>query len=370
MSPSLPRALAAAALAVLASATPALASAKPSPPTLALPAPTGAYPVGAATLHLVDQNRADPWTPAERRQLMVSLWYPAKPSDKPRARYMTPEESAALLAAEGVEGMPPDALSHVRTNARAGAAPARTRLPVVLLSPGFGAPRSSLTALGEELASRGYLAAAVDHTYEAAGVTLPDGRTAPCKACEITDSPGLVPAIRSADMSFVIDRLGSWGAPGQVDTTRIAMVGHSIGGNSAARAMVDDPRIDAGANMDGSFIEPLPAAGLARPFLLFGTATSFKPGSSAEEPSWGANWPRLTGWKRWLTVAGSDHDSFTDYPLLKEQAGLPAGQLPGARAVKITRAYVRAFVDRHLRGRPTTLLDGPRAAFPEVRRWP
>jgi len=51
------------------------------------------------------------------RELMVSLWYPAAPSDGPRAPYMTPAESRLQLTSRGITGVPPDALSTVRTNA-------------------------------------------------------------------------------------------------------------------------------------------------------------------------------------------------------------------------------------------------------------
>ena len=39
---------------------------------------------------------------------------------------------------------------------------------------------------------------------------------------------------------------------------------------------------------------------------------------------------------------------------------------PGARSLDITRAYVRAFFDQHLRGRPQPLLDRPSPSYPEV----
>lgn len=376
----------AACVALAAAASPAHAS--PSPPTPSplvsanaaarlpvpvLPRPTGPHPVGATDLHLVDPSRADPWAPERRRELMVTLRYPARSQSGVRTRYMTPAESALLLAGQEAEGVPPDLLSRIRTHARAGARPSRSGLPLVVLSPGFGLPRSTLTTLSEELASRGYAVATVGHPYEAVATTLPDGTTVPCKACEIEDSPGLVPAIRSADVSFLIGRLTgphpAWGPRGLIDASKIGMAGHSIGGNSAAQAMVDDPRIDAGLVMDGSFIVPLPTTGLSRPFMLFGTEGAFLPGGPDEETSWRDNWPRLTGWKRWATVAGSEHESFTDYPVLSEQLGLPPGALPAARAIPITRSYVRAFFDLHLRHLPTPLLNHPSPAYPEVRFW-
>src|ERR1700751_2364492 len=55
-------------------------------PTPCLPEPTGPGPVGAASLHLTDTSRPDPWAAGvTARELMVSLWYPAMPSDGPRA---------------------------------------------------------------------------------------------------------------------------------------------------------------------------------------------------------------------------------------------------------------------------------------------
>src|ERR1700756_3969807 len=86
--------------------------------TPCLPEPTGPYPVGTTSLWLKDTSRPDPWAAGvDTRELMVSLWYPAVPSDGPRARYMTPAESGLQLTSRGITGVPPDVLSKVRTNA-------------------------------------------------------------------------------------------------------------------------------------------------------------------------------------------------------------------------------------------------------------
>ena len=67
--------------------------------------------------------------------------------------------------------------------------------------------------------------------------------------------------------------------------------------------------------------------------------------------TWERDWELLTGWKRWLVVAGAIHASFTDLALLADQIGIDIGAgIPGARSLDITRAYVRAFFDLHLRG--------------------
>ena len=98
-----------------ASAGDALAAQRHAP---SLPEPTGPCPVGTTSLHLTDASRPDPWaTGVNARELMVSLWYPTAPSDGRRARYMTPAESGLLLANAGITGVPPGALSTVRTHA-------------------------------------------------------------------------------------------------------------------------------------------------------------------------------------------------------------------------------------------------------------
>ena len=152
-----------------------------------LPEPTGPCPVGTTSLYLKDVSRPDPWAAGvSARELMVSLWYPATPSDGRRARYMTPAESELQLTSRGITGVPPDALSTVRTNAVSDATPAgrQRSLPLVVLSPGFTNSRSTLTALAEDLASHGYVVAGIDHTYESFATAFPDGRVTTCLARE------------------------------------------------------------------------------------------------------------------------------------------------------------------------------------------
>ena len=319
---------------------------------------------------------------------MVSVWYPAVSSDGPRARYMTPAESELQLTSRGITGIPPDALSTVATSAVSGARPAgqQRSLPLVVLSPGFTNARSALTALAGDLASHGYVVAGIDHAYESFGTAFPDGRITTCLAREAR-RPGSgfqekVAAGRAADVSFVLGELTgahpAWPGAGLIDPSRIGMAGHSAGGAAAIAAMLADSRIRAGVDMDGSTVAPIPGQGLARPFLFLGKESSYAPGSGiiaspdgkhvkGSVITWERDWKLLTGWKRWLVVAGAVHASFTDLALLADQIGLDTGaSLSSARSLDITRTYVRAFFDQHLRGRPQALLDEPSPSYPEV----
>ncbi|CAM5654676.1 Alpha/beta hydrolase OS=Streptomyces chartreusis OX=1969 GN=HUT05_28695 PE=4 SV=1 [Streptomyces chartreusis] len=336
-----------------------------------LPRPTGPHPVGRSTLHLVDRDRPDPWVPsAGPRQLMLSMYYPARPgTGGPTAPYMTTEEARHLLELRAPDvTVPPEVIRGVRTWAHADARPARGRFPLVVLSPGFTFPRATLTGLAEDLASRGYAVALVDHPYENAGTTLPDGQTLPCAICDKFSAIGgdAVAESRARDVSFVLDRLTgrhpAWRYARVIDAKRIGMAGHSIGGNSAAATMAGDARVRAGVNMDGTFFSKVPEGGLdGRPFLMFGAE------ARQGDDSWHRTWADLDGWKRWMTVAGTDHGSFTDVPLLADLVGIPdTAQVPYERSLALTRAYVAAFFDQHLKGKPQPLLDGPSPDNPEV----
>ncbi|GGJ99170.1 lipase [Streptomyces camponoticapitis] len=388
------------ALALPLSASTVVAHAVPSPPLTTaasdgaatvprLPRPTGPFAVGREIRHLVDEKRRDPWVPtAGARELMVSMYYPARADGSgARAPYLTDDEAEALLESQkltGVVGV--EQVTGTRTNARTGARPIDGRHPLVVLSPGFSLTRGILTGLSEELASRGYVVALLDHAYESFGTSFPGGRTLTCAACDVLDAAPTdeassqrlaeAAADRAADISFVVDELTRRPTAGRpalrrhaamIDPKRVGAAGHSLGGNASAHAMTVDRRIRAGVNMDGTFFRPVPATGLdGRPFLMLGTLEGHAP--TSKDATWPTTWQRLDGWKRWLTVRDSGHFTFIDLPVLAAQLGMtdPSAPLPGPRSGEITTSYVGAFFDQELRGIHQPLLDGPTEDNPEV----
>ncbi|MFD9357037.1 alpha/beta hydrolase family protein [Streptomyces sp. NPDC060031] len=377
-------AVSAAVLALLLPLAAAGVSAASEPPSVAaasdahrtavqLPLPTGRFAVGQETLHLVDHSRTDPWAHTGPRELMVTMRYPARSGTGGPVRYLTTEEARLLLIDRELDKViPAETLAGTKTHSRSGARPVAGRYPLIVLSPGFTVPRATLTSLAEDLASRGYVVAAVDHAYESAATAFLGGRVLECLACAQVDGDEGVRAVtevRARDVSFLLDRLTgrrpAWRNADLIDGSRIAMAGHSIGGASSLAAMAADPRIRAGIDMDGGLATPLPAGVGGRPFMLLG-AQQNSPGALE---SWDRTWPRLDGWKRWITFTGSAHFTFTDFPAIADQLGLPDpdAPLPGARSVELTRRYVGAFFEQHLKGRPQPVLDGPAADAPEVR---
>ncbi|WP_181019554.1 alpha/beta hydrolase family protein [Nonomuraea typhae] len=343
--------------------------------TLTLPAPTGPHPVGTVSLHLVDRSRPDPWVAGRPyRELMVSLWYPAKKAQGRVAPHMSPGAAADFdkTLAPAMFGTKPGAVdwAATRTHARQDA-PMRGTPPVVVFSPGFSSPRSVGTVLVEDLASRGYLVVAVDHTYEAAQVEFPGGRVERTRLAEPTpEDMAKAVKVRVADTRFVLDQLARRG----VDLSRVGMFGHSMGGSAAAEVVHDDRRVDAGLNLDGGHRGPVAGTGVAKPFAQAANETHTRD----SDASWKSFWERSTGWKRELRFTGSQHYSFTDAQTLGPQIdGIPEqrlraliGAIEPAESIAAQRAYVAAFFDRWLKGRPTTLFDRPSSRFPAVKIIP
>ncbi len=198
-------------------------------------------------------------------------------------------------------------------------------------------------------------------------------RITTCVACAAAQDPGFlikIMQVRSADVSFVLDELTgphpAWRAASLIDPARIAVAGQSLGGATAVAVLLEDSRLRAGIDMDGTTYAPIPDSGLPRPFMFLGTQANHSPGGP--DTSWDRDWKLLTNWRRWLVVAGAQHMSFTDLGLLNDQLGLGHNAvLPGTQGMEITRRYVRAFLDLHLRNQPQPVLDKPSTRYPEVK---
>ncbi|WP_328604240.1 dienelactone hydrolase family protein [Amycolatopsis sp. NBC_00345] len=344
-------------------AVPAAAHATPRPhaqETFRLPAPTGPHAIGERDIRLVD--------PVRDRELMISVWYPARPAGEPLTPYLS-EKSAAVFdqgaAAMGVQRGQVD-WTGVRTHAHAGARP-EGRWPVVLYSPGWGSLRTLGTSTVEDLASRGYVVVTMDHTGEAPFVEFPGGRIV------LGQSGDDLPAglrTRVADARFVLDRLPTLaGLAPAMDLSRVGMFGHSFGGDTSAEITTEDPRVDAAADLDGWLAydvnghQPTRAGadGVTRPVLLMGSAGSTSDGqarSHLTSASWESLWEHTSGYKRDVTLPGAMHYSYTDLQSIVPQLDalpdvrkLRIGTIDPARSTAIQRVVIAGFFDRILKWR-------------------
>lgn len=382
-----PLGLAGTASAAPASPAGAAASGTGSPARLTLPAPTGPFPVGMVPLHLRDESRLDPNArPGKYRELMATVWYPARVADAdayPLAPWMTEGALKAFLDDAGYPlplSVAPLTSGHRGAPVHRGGRP----LPVVLYSHGAGSHRADHTIVVQELASHGFAVVTVDHTHD--GVTeFPDGTVVTRDA----PFPGLYPRDYAADLLFLLDQVVGLadgrnpdvdgralpaGLLGGLDARNIGAFGWSKGGTGTALAMVADRRIRAGLAMDGPMAcNPPITTDIDRPFMMM-TADFARAGNPYAETFWG----HLRGWRLDVQATGAVHGSYGDNMTLIPQAGRllgmteqqiqsQVGTLDPDRGVLVQQAYPRAFFDLHLRGRHGgNLLDGPSKAFPEV----
>ncbi|MBB1153838.1 dienelactone hydrolase family protein [Amycolatopsis sp. DR6-1] len=337
-------------------------------PVPVFPVPSGGFAVGTRVLQWTDPDRAETFTadPLDRRTVVAQLWYPAQnsPADASRAQYLgrTEDEartvSEALARGVGLPGFLLDGIPRARTHAIPDAPVAAEggRFPVVLFSPGSSGVRTQNTAWAEELASHGYVVAALDHPYDSAAVVLSDGRTitsATVSAGDRAEDERLAAdwtAIRAADLSFALTRLAGLVADpltGRLDTGRVAATGHSMGGAAALQAARRDHRFDAVIDLDGYPHGPLSPA-LEQPTLALTQAVT--PGT---DPRY---LPRLaevlthgTATNYRLTIPGAAHLTFTDGPLYLPPVSSITGSLGRVESPRVVAGASLAFLDSVLR---------------------
>jgi dienelactone hydrolase len=342
--------------------------------------PTGPHPIGRITF--------------EWRDARVHLFYPVRAAQKASPapyhpqleqlrRYTDEHFQRGWLESEFGESWP--ALQSLRGHALDRPAAARgARFPVVVFSHGGGIQVLYYSALHEELASHGYVVAAIERPRDAEVVLLSDGRAIEQQGWG--DDTKRTPAERAAfhrarheagarDNSFVLDQLqrvhsGTIRSPlkGRLDLKHVAAAGHSLGGKTSVVSCARDPRWSACVNLDGGLDagEQYPATG--RPVLaIFGgpspvrlpieTEEAFlkrreRNATFLESPSHRllaseyANVPRAT--LKYIVSPGMSHFAYYDLPRPEAE---PWGDTPERHAVnlQLIRDDVRAFLDRHLK---------------------
>ena len=194
---------------------------RPDAPQLAA---YGEHKVGVRTLELINPNQIDvvnidtsnpdtPSFPKYDRPLKVELWYPAANDAKGsqiQTTYLRDGKTEVDIVGKAMRD----------------AAPAQSSepLPFVIISHGYPGNRYLLSHLGENLASKGYVVASIDHTdstYRTLGAF---------KSTLIN---------RPLDQGFVLDEIERLSKTSdfflhhRVDTQNTAIIGYSMGGYGA-----------------------------------------------------------------------------------------------------------------------------------------
>jgi predicted dienelactone hydrolase len=258
----------------------------------------GEFGVGVRTLHLVEHSQADPLAfdpargtaPTHDRELTVDLWYPARVG----ARDAPATYSAALPA----EPPAPPARFTVPGIAVRDAKPAGGHYPLVLVSHGYSNAPAAMTWLTENLASKGYVVAAIRHEDP-----------------PITDASGFPEPLlrRPLDIAFVAKTLqASLAAEHLVDATRTALVGYSIGGYGVLTAGGGrlDPNGNAAKLVPGGLLMPYTASGARRDDVAvenLRAIVAISPAGGGELAAWGEEGLRSIHAPLLLIAGNQDH---------------------------------------------------------------
>ena len=339
----------------------------------AAPKPTGSSEVGTRVMRLVDPMRDDPFLEnGTKRELMVRFWYPTslrQAACKP-AEYTPP---AVWSYFSQLMGFP---LPAVTTNSCLDAPVAEGAHPVVVFTHGYTGTFTDYTYIFEDLASRGYMVASVDHTYEATAVQFPDGRFVHSgfgshlgnTLLEDDQAMALALTVRLDDLRFLageLERLN--GAPsgpfaGKLDTGKIAIAGHSMGGLAASLGVQRDRRFKVGAILDvhDGDVPDAVVKTTAAPVLILASGRK----------QWTENecklWTSLRGPRFAVNLEGAEHLTTSDAVWLAAGA-IKTGNMGPEKAVAAVRDYIAAFLDANLQGAaPGPLLTGPSLDYPDA----
>jgi len=190
----------------------------------------GSFDVGVRTLKVVNPNQIDILNysvenpdPRYDRPLTLEVWYPAK--DRGKKKEVTtyqdvlgsgPDDPERPLIPFEFAGR---ALRNAKPNSKEGP------YPLVIVSHGYPGSRVLLTYLTENLASKGYVVVAIDHTESTHA-----------------DKVGFASTLlnRTLDVNFVIEDMAQRSASkgkhflaGAVDADQTAVIGYSMGGYGA-----------------------------------------------------------------------------------------------------------------------------------------
>jgi len=305
-------------------------------------------------LSWVDDKRPELFMPQSRREVIAEVWYPAEKNSGQECTYF-PElatVSNQLVEIGELTSIEAWGLASVRSHARANAdfATLDSCSPVVILSPGNATNVEFYSAIAEDLASRGYVVFGINHPYDVGAVRLRDGSIATYRERVFGDNEALGIRMRErvSDALFLLDQLprintGTSVLAARLDLSRVGIMGHSLGGLTAAEACTLDRRPIACINIDGlqagnPYGARKDAQAPQRPFLYLGKERTI--GSRTAELLNRNEHAEL------VSIRDATHESFQDGGLFKPTPNPWDGA--ARRILDQSRGAIAGFFDRHL----------------------
>lgn len=361
-----------------------------------LPAPTGPYAAGRTIQTWSSASQTDKLAPLSgtKRELIAWIWYPAANNQADfRAEYLPPLWRAAVERERGVlnsKFITRDlSLVRVHSTQDAGLSPALQTYPVVIMRAGLAALTVEYSTLAEDLASHGYVVVGFDAPFRTAVAVFPDGRVVTRTSendPEVASGPERERIIQklltawSSDMAFALDQLehmntaGASGKfTGRLDLQRIGVVGHSLGGATAAQFCHEDSRCRAGIDVDGAPYGSVISDGMSTPFMFLVSDHGSEPDTRRVGADIQSIYDRLPPEGRlWIAIKGANHFGFSDGLLIKNQQLLWLLRMLGIthidprQQLAVTAYSIHAFFDIYLKAAAVSTLHSLSVAYPEI----
>lgn len=317
--------------------------------------PTGDYGTKTVTYTWTDKTRDETFTPEkDYRKITVQFWYPTK-------------DKQSSQKAEG-------------------------KFPLIIFSHGAFGIRASNTSTYQELASHGYVVCSIDHTYHALFTKQTDGKVILCDQGFMKEVNDLVVveqgkmdqekydiiqdwlSLRIADMTFCLNQIktfvqdsGNEEVFKMIAIDKIGLMGHSLGGATAAAVARKIEGIKAVAVIDGTMlgeeigikngIEQVTNAPYPVPILNFYNGISYEEIKQIKAiyPNTVASASQKESYQ--LVIPNAGHMNFTDLALISPVLAkmLGTGTVSASACMKEINHEILLFFDAYLKNQPIHL---------------
>ncbi len=240
--------------------------------------------------------------------------------------------------------------------------------PVIIFSPGSGAPVNFYTSLLEELASHGYIVAAISYPYITNAVVFPDGRIREPMSFKVLQGLWKLNSEDEAaakeqelwveDITFVLNQLHSINhydphnlLTNKLDLEHVGLFGHSFGGGASITACRTLSSCKAVVNIDGRSQGPNAQKGFSTPMMIIRNPFQKK----EKEDLIRELFHNMTGPSYYAVIKDALHGSFTDLFLFIPWKADPPLNLNPQRGIEITRGLLVSFFDKYLKDKDQAL---------------
>ena len=325
-----------------------------------IPKASGKFSIGTRSYDLTDKSRKAVYSSelSDNRKIKFQVWYPTdNVKGYERTKWIDDGRVLTRQLARNMR-MPSFGLDHtaiIESNSFKDAEISKklTNYPIVIISHGWIGFRELHTDFAEELASNGYIAISIDHTYGSQAVKFNDGDIAYLQPTAISNSNKLVTTY-GEDVGSVLNQLEKLNKDGEfkdkLDLENIGLLGHSTGGGGDVYISLKDNRVKAVLGLD-AWVEPIDPkdlkVGLSIPSLFIRSETWALGPNNINLQTIINN----SSDSKLVQIDKSTHVDFSMaymYSPLTKLVGF-TGRLKGRQASEIQRQFIIGFFNKNLK---------------------